>query len=68
MKYLPDEARALKNYGEIPDTVKIEEDNDIEFNSEVNFMNEPMAARGSDSDDSDEDDSDEDEADDIDNI
>lgn len=31
MKYNADETRNLKNYGEIPDTVKIQADNDIEF-------------------------------------
>lgn len=35
MKYNPDEARQLKNYNEIPDTVKIEEDNEIAFDATV---------------------------------
>jgi len=33
LKYNPDEARNLKQYGEIPDTVTIEEENDIAFNA-----------------------------------
>merc|ERR1719365_16170 len=33
MKYNSDEARRLKNLGEIPDTVHLDENNDIEFDA-----------------------------------
>lgn len=61
MKYLNDEARTLKSLGEIPDTVKLEENNDIEFDANAALFEEGDGEEASDSGDEDESDSDEEE-------
>ncbi|KAF5396190.1 Translation initiation factor eIF-1A [Paragonimus heterotremus] len=53
MKYQNDEARTLKSLGEIPDTVKLEENNDIQFDANAALLEEDGeegSASGSDDD------------------
>ncbi|KER26907.1 hypothetical protein T265_05960 [Opisthorchis viverrini] len=57
MKYLNDEARTLKSLGEIPDTVKLEENNDIEFDANAALFEEDGEDDASGSDEDEEDDS-----------
>ncbi|CAH8614228.1 unnamed protein product [Heterobilharzia americana] len=67
MKYLNDEARTLKSLGEIPDTIKLEENDDIEFDANAAIFDDEDedGEKGSDSeedgsdDDENSDDSDE---------
>lgn len=49
LKYLNDEARTLKSMGEIPDTVHLDENNDIEFDANAAVPEDEMAS-DSDSD------------------
>ncbi|CAL8096815.1 unnamed protein product [Calicophoron daubneyi] len=58
MKYLNDEARTLKSLGEIPDTVKLEENNDIEFDANAALF-DLDGEKGSESESEEESDEDE---------
>ncbi|PAA48581.1 hypothetical protein BOX15_Mlig033687g3 [Macrostomum lignano] len=49
MKYNPDEVRNLKTYGEIPESVKIEEDADIAFDHTAVFPDDAGDSAESDS-------------------
>ncbi|TPP55718.1 Eukaryotic translation initiation factor [Fasciola gigantica] len=66
MKYLNDEARTLKSLGEIPDTVKLEENTDIEFDANAALFEGDEEA--SDSDEEEQSDEDSDATDDSDNV
>ncbi|CAH8622259.1 unnamed protein product [Schistosoma haematobium] len=71
MKYLNDEARTLKSLGEIPDTIKLEENDDIEFDANAAiFEDDEDDEKGSDSEDEEgsDDDDDDDNSDDSDEI
>ena len=50
LKYLNDEARTLKSIGEIPDTVHLDENNDIEFDANAAMPDDELNASNSDSD------------------
>ncbi|KAL5961492.1 Eukaryotic translation initiation factor 1A [Taenia solium] len=50
LKYLNDEARTLKSIGEIPDTVHLDENDDIEFDANAAMPDDNSAGRNSNSD------------------
>ncbi|CDI98049.1 translation initiation factor eIF 1A [Echinococcus multilocularis] len=50
LKYLNDEARTLKSIGEIPDTVNLDENDDIEFDANAAMPDDDLAVRNSYSD------------------
>uniref|UniRef100_A0A5K3FEA7 Eukaryotic translation initiation factor 4C n=1 Tax=Mesocestoides corti TaxID=53468 RepID=A0A5K3FEA7_MESCO len=50
LKYLNDEARTLKSMGEIPDTVHLDENNDIEFLADADLPGDDLDDSDSDSD------------------